>query len=60
MSAYRANEPRISEDIKKTLKLPLGIDPITIIPLGYPDEVPDPKAIKPLNEVVSYEHFNKK
>ena len=57
MSAYRAGDPRISEEIRETLDIPPDMDPITIIPLGYPDELPEPKTIKPLKEVVSYESF---
>jgi len=60
MSAYRANDPKISEEIRKTLNIPPDMDPITIIPLGYPDEIPEPKTIKPLKEVVSYESFDGK
>jgi nitroreductase len=60
MSAYRANEPVISEEIRKILKIPPHMDPITIIPLGYPDEIPGPKDIKPLKEAISNEFFNAK
>jgi nitroreductase len=60
MSAYRADEPGISEEIREILKIPPYMDPITMIPLGYPDQIPGPKDIKPLKEVVSYEFFNAK
>ena len=59
MSAYRTGEPRISEEIRAALGIPHDIDPITIIPLGYPDESPEPKEIRPLEEIVSYEAFRK-
>jgi nitroreductase len=60
MSAYRANDNRMSEEIRELLKIPPDMDPITIIPLGYPDEVPEIKDIKPLKEVVSYESFKRR
>ena len=60
ISASSSKNPETSEDSKNILKLPLEIEPITIIPLGYPDETPEPETIKPLREVVFYEHFNNK
>lgn len=60
MSAYGINNPKIAEDIKIILKITSDIDPITMIPLGYPNEVPEHKTIKPLSEVVFYEHFSNK
>jgi nitroreductase len=60
MSAYRTNDPRISEEIREILKIPPDMDPIAIIPLGYPDEIPESKEIKTLKEVVSYESFKRR
>jgi nitroreductase len=60
MSAYRENDPRISEEIREILSIPSDMDPISIIPLGYPDEVPETKDIKPLKEVISYESFKRR
>ena len=57
MSAYRSGEPKISEEIREALGIPRDIDPITILPLGYPDELPEPKQIRTLEEMVSYEAF---
>ncbi len=57
MSAYRTDEPRIAEEIRHIFVIPQDIDPITIIPLGYPDEIPEPKELQPLNEVIHYEKF---
>jgi nitroreductase len=59
MSAYRMDDPSISEEIRKNLDIPQDIDPITIIPLGYPDETPKPKALGSLDEIVFYEAFGK-
>ena len=42
------------------LGIPGTIDPITIIPLGYPDESPQPKTIVSLDEVIYNEAFGKK
>ena len=60
ISAYRAGDPRISEDVRQILGIPGTIDPITIIPLGYPDESPQPKTIVSRDEVIYNEAFGKK
>jgi nitroreductase len=59
MSAYRADEPAVSEDIRQALGIPGHMDPISLIPLGYPDETPEPKEMKPLRGIVSYEDFGR-
>jgi len=60
MSAYRHDDPSISEEIRQILGIPQDVDPITIIPLGYPDETPKPKTVRSLDEVIFYETFGKK
>jgi nitroreductase len=57
LSAYRNGEPRISEEIRHAFNIPQNLDPITIIPLGYPDEVPEPKIVQSLEEMISYESY---
>jgi nitroreductase len=59
MSAYRRDDPSISEEIRQILGIPQNVDPITIVPLGYPDETPKPKTVRLLDEVVFYETFGK-
>ncbi len=60
MSAYKTDEPRVSGDIRQALGIPEHIAPITMIPLGYPDETPEPKTVQSLDEIVFYEAFGKK
>ena len=60
LSAYRIGELGISQEVKQVLNLPQNIDPITIIPLGYPDEIPEPKRVSSLEEMISYESFRRK
>ncbi len=54
MTAYY-DETRISEEVEQILNTPEKIDPIRIILLGYPDEVPEPKGFRPLEEMIHYE-----
>jgi nitroreductase len=59
LSAYRNGEPAISDEIRQALGIPQHINPITIVPLGYPDEIPEPKILRSLEEMISYETFNR-
>jgi nitroreductase len=60
LSAYRKGEPGISDEIRQLLILPQHIHPMTIVPLGYPDETPDTKTLSPLEDRISYETFGSK
>ena len=42
---------------KKALKLPEGVEPIVLTPLGYANDAPKPKKRKQLNEIVKYEYY---
>ena len=52
MSAQKADDPGVSNEIAKLLGLGESIAPIAIIPLGYPDELPPPKDLRPLAELI--------
>jgi nitroreductase len=60
LSAYRNGEPGISDEIRQALGIPKHIIPITLIPLGYPDEIPEPKILRSLEDMISYETFGRK
>lgn len=57
MSAYSANEPAISNEIRQILRIPSSVDPISIIPMGYPEEKLKPKEVRPLTDSIHYERF---
>ena len=57
MSAYKTGEPKLTEDIKHLFNIPDSLVPITLIPIGYPDEIPEVKNLVPLRDIVSYETF---
>lgn len=54
MSACRTDEPRLAEGIGHVLALPENLVPITLVPLGYPDEIPKPKKLRSLDEMIHY------
>ncbi len=57
MSAYKPDDSRISEEMREVLHIPMDVAPITLIPLGYPDETPETKALKSIKGAISYESY---
>jgi len=45
------------EEARKILKVPRGVRPVAMIPVGYPAEAPPPRSRRPTNEIVHYETF---
>lgn len=45
------------EFLISNLKLPNYLKPVTIIPIGYPDETPPPPPRRDLEEVINWEYF---
>lgn len=45
------------EEAAEALKIPLGMRPVAIIPVGYPAEFPPPRRRRPLGHLVHYETF---
>jgi len=45
------------EEVREILKVPQGIRPVAIVPLGHPDEAPTPRSWRPMKQIVHYEAF---
>ena len=60
MSAYKTGAPEVADEIRTILGVPEDIDPITIVPIGYPGDVAGPKTVMPADEVVFHEAFGRK
>jgi nitroreductase len=60
MSAHKADEPTVAEEIRRALGIPGHLDPISLLPLGYPDERPGPKQMKPLKDMISHDAFGRR
>ncbi|MGB9740273.1 MAG: nitroreductase family protein [Candidatus Bathyarchaeia archaeon] len=45
------------EQVREVLKIPQGIRPVAIIPVGYPNESPQPPRRRPPQQLVHYEVF---
>lgn len=60
MSAQKADEPAVAREIRAALGIPGHVDPVSLLPLGYPDERPEPKEMKPLKEMISHDGFGRR
>jgi nitroreductase len=45
------------DEAKRALNAPEGIRPVAIIPVGYPDETPSHRGIRPLSQIIHYDGF---
>jgi len=45
------------EEAREILKIPHGVRPVAIVPVGYPAESPSPRSRRPITEIVHYETF---
>jgi SagB-type dehydrogenase family enzyme len=45
------------DEVKTILKIPDGMRPVAIIPVGYPDESPTRPSKRPASRIVHYETF---
>lgn len=45
------------DETREILKIPNGIRPVAIIPVGYPAETPKPRNRKPITQVIHNETF---
>lgn len=52
LSAYQSDGPDLAEEIGALLGLPSGIEPVALVPLGFPAETPAPKERRLLEEIV--------
>lgn len=45
------------EEVRRILKIPKGVRPVAIIPIGHPAERPSPPRRRTLKEIIHYETF---
>lgn len=46
------------EEASELLKIPRGIRPVALIPVGYPCKFPSPRSKRDIDEIVHYEVFH--
>ena len=59
LSAYQPSDPGLAREIATLLGLPDGIEPVALVPLGFPAESPAPKVLRALSEIVHDERFGR-
>jgi nitroreductase len=57
MTAQAPDAPGLSDEIRSLLGLPSGVDPVTLLPLGRPDETPGEKRLAPLASMIHVDTF---
>jgi nitroreductase len=57
LCAYQPHDPALRLEIHRLLRLPAEIEPVTLIPLGFSAEIPAPKEMRSLPEMIHYEAF---
>jgi len=45
------------DEVKRVLKIPRGLRPVAIVPMGYPAERPNPPPKRRLEDIIHYESF---
>jgi len=45
------------DEAKRAVNAPEGIRPVAIIPVGYPDETPSHRGMRPLSQIIHYDGF---
>ena len=45
------------EQVKKVINAPAGIRPVAMIPIGYPNESPTQRSLRPVRELIHKETF---
>ncbi len=60
MSAYKAGTPELADELRAILRIPADIDPITIVPVGYPGAAPAHKTVRRAEEVTFREAYGRK
>jgi nitroreductase len=57
MSAYQPGKPKLAKEIGQLLRLPKNVQPVTIVPFGYPAEQPAKKELRGLKETTHFERY---
>jgi nitroreductase len=57
LSAYESHGDGLCRELGALLGLPDSVEPVTLVPLGFPAEIPAPKALRPLAELLHREQY---
>ena len=59
VTGFKASKPEVAEEIRSILNLPENIIPITILPIGYPDDSEnlEKKELVDVNKIIHHEKW---
>lgn len=57
ITGYNPTKIEITQKLKEILRLPDYITPVCLIPIGYPDEVPERKKLRKLEGMTHFEKW---
>ena len=57
LSAYESHGDTLSRELAALLRLPESVEPVTLVPLGFPAEIPRVKVLRPLGELVHHDAY---
>ena len=57
MTAYQPHDSSLATEVASQLRLPPQVEPVALLPLGFPAETPAPKQLRPLAGIVHHEVF---
>lgn len=57
VTGFSPKDPKVELELQKILKLPKHIIPVCIIPVGYPDQKPEPKGLRSLGNMIHNEKW---
>jgi nitroreductase len=60
LSAYQNDDAGLEEAIRDILQLPPEVEPVALVPIGFPAAAPAPKEMRPLTELVHHEIFGRR
>jgi nitroreductase len=57
LSAYQPHDGALAAGISRELGLPPEVEPVTLVPLGFPAETPPAKEMRPLADLIHHERW---
>ena len=57
LSSYESRGDTLARELAALFDLPDTVEPVTLVPLGFPAEVPRPKSLRPLDQIIHHERY---
>jgi nitroreductase len=58
LSAYESHGDALLRDLTSLLRLPEFLEPVTLVPIGFPAEAARPKTLRPLDDLVHHDRYS--